>query len=807
MKGWRYFSSQIGGICIGILTFRHTEIKNMQMKRSFRLYLNLAAAVFGLLASAPMWAQSIKILPDADTVYACSDSTLLLIASGGTAFQWSSPDYSISDPGSDTLRVSGPEGATFHFVLSGVISGNRFQDTATVIFTKPTLSLRALDSMTVCRGTPVRLKATTNTGGYGLQWSPGDGLSFTANLEQVVARPSFTTTYTATLHLTGCEIRETVTVTIAPPRVDFAVSDTIELCLGTKLPLLVTTSTGNGQGLRWYSSDGSLRDSLKLLVEVAPKINTTYYASFTHNGCVILDSVFVKVDSLPTLRIEADPKKDVYCQGQLVTLKSETFEPFLYPGVKHKWFPNKGFETPDSLWNMVITTQDTTRYFRESKIGGCTDTAEILIPVIKPKDITITPVDPVICPGETVQLLATFEGKGEIKWTPEQNISCLECNNPRVTPPNSTAYTITVTEEGCPSSKSVNITVLSIPQAPVPINPTICRGDSITLFLANPEAGVDYRWVSPQIPALDARIARLTVAPSTNTTYTLSAQRGNCPAVNVTTTVNVIQPADVTVPAAQRLCPGQNITLTATGTAPAGVNQSYQWTWNNGQSSSAGPILTVNNLRQTTVFNLIYSWGQNCGTITKSVVVTVDAVPVINGFTYNPPQAPSEGVPLGDAITVSASTTPPNPTGITYLWKANGEDISGSGSSLTHKPTKNPTTYSLTIRTANGCEVTLTTPPIRVTLPEFDVPNAFTPDGDGNNDFFNVVFTGNVEIVEFRIWNRWGQLVYNNDNKSTGWDGKSGGRDAPSDVYVYNIVLRFPDGQEFVRRGDVSLIR
>ena len=727
MKGQRYFSSQICGICAGILTFRHREIKNMQMKRRFRLYLTLATALTGLLSAVPSHTQSVKILPDADTVYACSDSTLLLIASGGTAYQWSSPNFAIEDPSKDTIRVSAPQGSAFRFVLSGVISGRRFLDTVTVIFTRPTLSLRALDSMTVCRGTPVRLSATTNTGGYGLLWTPADGLNANTNVEQVIARPSFTTTYTASLRLTGCEVRENVTVTIAPPRVDLSVADTVELCLGTKLRLPATTSTGNGQGLRWYSSDGSLRDTLKLLVEVSPKINTTYYASFSNNGCVIVDSVFVKVDSLPAIQIEADPKKDVYCQGQLVTLKSEIFEPFLYPGITHKWFPNKGFETPDSLWNMVITTQDTTRYFRESKIGGCTDTAEILIPVIKPKDIIITPADPIICPGETVQLLATFEGKGEIKWTPEQNISCLECNNPRVTPPNSTAYTITVTEEGCPSSKSVNITVLSIPQTPVPINPTICRGDSITLFLANPEPGVEYRWISPQIPALDARIARLRVAPTATTAYTLTAQRGTCQPASVTTTVNVIQPADVTVPAAQRLCPGQNITLTATGTAPAGVNQSYQWTWNNGQNSSAGPTVTVNNLRQTTVFNLIYTWGQNCGTITRSVVVTVDAVPVINGFNYSPPEAPAEGVPLGDAITISATTTPPNPSGVTYQWKADGEDISGSGNSVTHKPTKNPTTYTLTIRTTNGCEVTLTTPPIRVTLPEFDVPNAFTP--------------------------------------------------------------------------------
>ena len=64
--------------------------------------------------------------------------------------------------------------------------------------------------------------------------------------------------------------------------------------------------------------------------------------------------------------------------------------------------------------------------------------------------------------------------------------------------------------------------------------------------------------------------------------------------------------------------------------------------------------------------------------------------------------------------------------------------------------------------------------------PVLKMPNAFTPDGDGVNDFFDVLFTaegtdmvverGQVEVTRFQIFNRWGNRVYSNDTPNQGWD-------------------------------------
>jgi len=87
-------------------------------------------------------------------------------------------------------------------------------------------------------------------------------------------------------------------------------------------------------------------------------------------------------------------------------------------------------------------------------------------------------------------------------------------------------------------------------------------------------------------------------------------------------------------------------------------------------------------------------------------------------------------------------------------------------------------------------------------IPVYQLPNIFTPDGDGVNDFFNLTYKGQdensnlgpAEIVRFTVWNRWGNTVYNNETPNQGWDGTHKGDPAPSDVYVYMIQIKLPNG-------------
>jgi gliding motility-associated-like protein len=92
--------------------------------------------------------------------------------------------------------------------------------------------------------------------------------------------------------------------------------------------------------------------------------------------------------------------------------------------------------------------------------------------------------------------------------------------------------------------------------------------------------------------------------------------------------------------------------------------------------------------------------------------------------------------------------------------------------------------------------------------PEIYVPTAFTPNSDGRNDNFQVVGAGIRSIQSFRIYNRWGQLVYDSPViHSRGWDGVYGGRPQPPDTYVWMLQATDYLGRVIVKKGTVTLIR
>ena len=87
------------------------------------------------------------------------------------------------------------------------------------------------------------------------------------------------------------------------------------------------------------------------------------------------------------------------------------------------------------------------------------------------------------------------------------------------------------------------------------------------------------------------------------------------------------------------------------------------------------------------------------------------------------------------------------------------------------------------------------------------VPNAFTPNGDGVNDRFQVANIAFNKLVEMRVFNRWGQQVCNTTDNRQGWDGTLNGTPQEAGVYQYLIRVALADGNIRVFKGDVTLIR
>lgn len=121
------------------------------------------------------------------------------------------------------------------------------------------------------------------------------------------------------------------------------------------------------------------------------------------------------------------------------------------------------------------------------------------------------------------------------------------------------------------------------------------------------------------------------------------------------------------------------------------------------------------------------------------------------------------------------------------------------------------TNFSVTITDGNGCQQVLSTIVFLNTScnpKDVEIPNIFTPNGDGLNDTFGAVIIDGLEDVELmEVWNRWGKLVFEGTGKAARWDGMVDGEPAPSDVYLYKIIVTCSGNDDEIMIGDITLMR
>ena len=141
-----------------------------------------------------------------------------------------------------------------------------------------------------------------------------------------------------------------------------------------------------------------------------------------------------------------------------------------------------------------------------------------------------------------------------------------------------------------------------------------------------------------------------------------------------------------------------------------------------------------------------------------------------------------------------------------YLWNF-GDTITSRLFEPTHiYPKKGTYSVSLRAYNTNACFVDIILPIVVFASQVIDVPNAFTPEKFGTNSVVYVRGFG-IEKMEWKIYNRWGELIFQSNNKKKGWDGYYKGKLQPTDVYTYTLDVEFVDGQKGKRTGDITLLR
>ncbi|MCX6270458.1 MAG: gliding motility-associated C-terminal domain-containing protein [Bacteroidetes bacterium] len=651
-----------------------------------------------------------------------------------------------------------------------------------VIGSALTLSVTASPD-TVCLGSGSQLTVTANGGNlvYTYSWSPVGSLN-NSSINNPIAIPSLSTTYTVTVNDGFNSVTSQVQVHVIPVATIDAGGDTT-ICINNSL-LLDQSQVANFSSLAWTSSgDGTFSNASILHPVYFPGANDmtngTVTITLTATGntpCGPVSSTFIlSISALTTAFAGID---DTICEGNTYTLNlaaatNASSLTWTTSGTgsfsdAHALNPIYNPSPADTIAGFV-----TLSLHALNSALYCGDSTDFLMLTIISLPIANAGPDVTICFGDQTQLNAS--GGATYEWSPAAGLSAFNIPDPVASPVITTQYIVTVTQDGCSGSDMILVTVRTLP--PVDPGPTtfVCEGDSIRLEVIG---GSSYLWSN------GASTATIWVKPETTTTYYVTAY-DDFGCKNTDSVVVDIRPRPIVEvsPHSASICIDSTVLLSVSGAF------TYQWSPSYGLSGTSGSIVLVFP-RQTTNYSVTGISQNGCE---NQSMVTIRVYPSpelrLKDSTY---------ICLGDPYYLNAGYN----DSTTYLWQ--------DGSTGQFYFISEPGIYWVTAHN-QGCKVTDT---IQIDIcTSIWIPNSFTPNGDGVNDYFIVQSSTPEQLRQFNlnIYTRWGELIFESDNIGKGWEGKFNGNDCPADVYIY---LATWEGQgnisrerKGLKKGTVTLIR
>lgn len=429
---------------------------------------------------------------------------------------------------------------------------------------------------------------------------------------------------------------------------------------------------------------------------------------------------------------------------------------------------------------------------------GCTAFATATISQPAPITVQLQGAT-VVCPGTAVQLSALASG-GSGNYVYQWNNNAGTGSTITVNPQTTTTYAVIVRDNnGCNSQPATaTVTVYTISPANIIIsNPSaICASAPVTLTasIVGLTGPVQYSWNNNL-----GFSSSITVNPVLTTTYTVYVTNlcGQTASNTVTVTV-MASPIIHLSPQSAVNCEKVELTFFDSSLINAGI----LYSWNFGDGSTASAVIPSHTYTQSGIYTVTVTvtGSQGCTSIASAIVnVNVKPSPVA-AFSASPGTATL----MNPVISFNNLSQ----RAVKYLWDFGDGNTSTVFSPDHRYSQKGMYTVMLISYAASGCTDTAYQ---QVEIePEFSfyIPNAFSPNGDGLNDYFTG--TG-MEIILFQmqIFDRWGMLIFETENMQTGWDGtvNGGSSVAQEDVYIYKIKVKDFKNKVHEYIGHVTLIK
>lgn len=715
---------------------------------------------------------------------------------GGGGLLWTSlpalpANVSFTGTGGIAGNVGNPASPCFNTPNLGTNGGNGGVLTNLAITGGAVTPVNLGPNVSICPGTSLTLDAGP---GYTTYLWQNAANTQTIN---VSAPGDYHVTVTGSCGLTD---RDTITVSfLTPPVVNLGPDLTV--CANTT-PVTLDAGAGMTSYL-WQNGAGTQTFSVST--------SGIYHVTVTAaNSCTDRDTIQVTVNPNPVINLGPDITA---CAGPSYLLD---------PGAGYTSYLWQNSSTAQTF----STSSSGIYHVTVTDANGCTDRDTVSI-TVNPNPVVNLGNDTLICSGQALLLNA---GGGFVNYL-WQNGSATQTFNAT----NTGVYHVTVTDaNGCTDRDTISVTV-SNPVVNIGPDVSFCADASHTFMAAG--AFVSWSWNT------GASTSSLTVNSAGNYSVTVTDASG-CTATDAAAVLNVWPLPTPNIGPDQTVCAGAFLTL------DAGPGYSaYQWssgpTTQTATAANVGPFsVTVTDVHGCTGSDVMqvtgvlplptadlgpdqnlcfpatallnaagaadsYSWStgatsqsitvnaggtyyvtatNSCGSVVDGINIQVfPALPVLE-------LGPVQFI-CNDAVTLAANESFPN-----YLW--NNTATTG------FITVQEPGTYWLTV--SNECgSATDTIEVIEECEPALFWPNAMTPNGDGLNDAFHPVGEM-MDEFSMRIFDRWGNLIFETNNQNEGWNGMIRNQQAPEGTYVYVATYRYTFRlQEFSLKanGSVTLIR
>ena len=417
---------------------------------------------------------------------------------------------------------------------------------------------------------------------------------------------------------------------------------------------------------------------------------------------------------------------------------------------------------------------------------GCIDTAYQDL-VVKDKPSLLLPFkDTLICSIDTLAI--PVGNSGTVSWLPNKNIIGANTSRPLVFPKDTTKYFVTVNDNGCINTDTVTVNVLSFITVNAGKDSLICTTDIIRLQPVS--YALSYQWKSSSGEVV-APEKYPQVRPLVNTSYFVTANLGKCQARD-TVKINVVNYPTAVAGPDTIICFGGRAQLHAQI-----IGSSFSWS---PSVSLTNPSILnpIAGPSRSTAYVLRVTDTLGCSkAVMDTIVVTV--VPTIKANagkdTAVVPNQPLQLVATGGQRYVWTPATGLSDPNIANPIAVLGDDVDS-------------VKYKVRVFDGGGCyaddEIVVK---IFRSGPDIFVPSAFTPNGDGLNDVLKPMLVGISELHYFRVYNRWGQLLFTTAEPGKGWNGVFNGAQQPSNTYVYEAEGADFAGKLVFRKGTSVLIR